>query len=169
MQTGICVGVWGYHRPHMTVFLRRVAILTAACWAASGANACFGAENKPVVPGADWERVARPESIGYSSAKLEAVSSKNSNSLKRRDIVRLVSKTPCRRYEVISWRCNLVLRPVRAAESSAAIVLRFQWIGFLDHMGTSRRCVRLGTIVDERRGAEYSRYSGFVASGRYVR
>jgi hypothetical protein len=32
-----------------------------------------GETDKPVVPGADWERVAKPESIGYSSSKLEAL------------------------------------------------------------------------------------------------
>ena len=30
-------------------------------------------KDKPVFPRADWERVAKPESIGYSSAKLEAL------------------------------------------------------------------------------------------------
>src|SRR5262249_24916951 len=57
----------------MTAFSRRVAVLAAACWAASGANAYSGEEGKPVFPGAGWERVGRPESIGYSSSKLEAL------------------------------------------------------------------------------------------------
>jgi hypothetical protein len=56
----------------MTAF-SRVAVLVAACWAASGTNTYSGEEDKPVVPGADWDRVGKPESIGYSSAKLEAL------------------------------------------------------------------------------------------------
>jgi len=32
-----------------------------------------GAPNGPVVPGKDWERIDKPESTGYSSARLEAV------------------------------------------------------------------------------------------------
>jgi CubicO group peptidase (beta-lactamase class C family) len=34
---------------------------------------CFAAEPQSVFPGADWEHVAKPESIGYSSAKLDAL------------------------------------------------------------------------------------------------
>jgi CubicO group peptidase (beta-lactamase class C family) len=55
----------------MTAF-SRLAVLVAACWAASG-QTDSGEKYKPVVPGTDWERVAKPESIGYSSAKLEAL------------------------------------------------------------------------------------------------
>ena len=54
----------------MTAFSRLV-VLVAACWAASVTQAYSG--EKPVFPGADWERVAKPESIGYSSAKLKAL------------------------------------------------------------------------------------------------
>src|SRR5260370_21607832 len=53
----------------MTAF-SRVAIVVIECWSSSGYS---GETDKPVVPGADWERVAKPESIGYSSAKLEAL------------------------------------------------------------------------------------------------
>jgi CubicO group peptidase (beta-lactamase class C family) len=53
----------------MTTFLR-VAVVVIACWSANGYS---GETDKPVFPGADWERVAKPESIGYSSAKLEAL------------------------------------------------------------------------------------------------
>ena len=48
----------------------RFAVAVIACWSASGYS---GDTDKPVFPGADWERIARPESIGYSSAKLEAL------------------------------------------------------------------------------------------------
>src|SRR5215471_8683581 len=48
----------------------RLAVVLIACWSASGYS---GENDKPVFPGADWERVARPEAIGYSSAKLEAL------------------------------------------------------------------------------------------------
>ena len=62
----------GYDESHMTAF-SRLAILAAACWLASGAAAYSAEKDEPVFPGADWERVAKPESIGYSSAKLEAL------------------------------------------------------------------------------------------------
>lgn len=62
--------VWklGYDESHMTTF-SRVAVVVIACWCT---NAYSGEKDKPV-PGADWERVAKPESVGYSSAKLEAL------------------------------------------------------------------------------------------------
>jgi CubicO group peptidase (beta-lactamase class C family) len=50
-----------------------LAVLVAALWAASGTMAYAADQDKPVFPGAEWERVAKPESIGYSSAKLEAL------------------------------------------------------------------------------------------------
>ena len=56
----------------MTTF-SQVAVVVIACWAASCTKAYSGEKDKPLVPGADWERVAKPESIGYSSAKLEAL------------------------------------------------------------------------------------------------
>jgi CubicO group peptidase (beta-lactamase class C family) len=51
----------------------QVAVVVFTCWAASCTKAYAGETDKPVVPGADWERVAKPESIGYSSPKLEAL------------------------------------------------------------------------------------------------
>jgi len=62
----------GYDESHMTAF-PRLAILVAACWAACSTKAYSDEKDKPVFPGADWERVAIPESIGYSSTKLEAL------------------------------------------------------------------------------------------------
>jgi len=53
----------------MTTF-PRVAVVVIACCSINGYS---GEADKPVVPGADWERVAKPESIGYSSAKLAAL------------------------------------------------------------------------------------------------
>ena len=44
--------------------------MVVACCSANGYS---GETDKPVFPGADWERVAKPESIGYSSVKLEAL------------------------------------------------------------------------------------------------
>ena len=46
----------GYDESHMTAF-SRLAVLVAACWAASG-QTDSGEVHKPVVPGTDWERVA---------------------------------------------------------------------------------------------------------------
>src|SRR5438309_1262956 len=35
---------------------------------------CLGAQDlKPVVPGVEWERIAKPEVAGYSTPKLEAL------------------------------------------------------------------------------------------------
>jgi hypothetical protein len=37
-------------------------------------GSCLYAQGlKPVVPGVEWERVARPEAVGYSTPKLEAL------------------------------------------------------------------------------------------------
>ena len=44
--------------------------MVVACWSANGYS---GETDKPVFLGADWERVAKPESIGYSSANLAAL------------------------------------------------------------------------------------------------
>jgi len=48
----------------------RVAVLSAVL---SASTVYCGEKDKPVVPGAEWEHVAKPESIGYSAAKLEAL------------------------------------------------------------------------------------------------
>ena len=48
--------------------LARFATLLALCLCAFAAD-----DEKPVFPGVEWERVAKPESIGYSSARLEAL------------------------------------------------------------------------------------------------
>jgi CubicO group peptidase (beta-lactamase class C family) len=55
------------------ILFSRLAVLVAVCWAVSGSVASCAEKDKPVFPGVDWERVAKPESLGYSSAKLEAL------------------------------------------------------------------------------------------------
>ena len=70
--------------------------------------------------------------IGFD--KDQPVWSKNSISLKTRDIVRSVSKAAMRRYEVISSRCNVMLRPGQGAVGPMPpSSLDFIQIGFFDH------------------------------------
>jgi CubicO group peptidase (beta-lactamase class C family) len=57
------------HRPRRSV----TAIGLAACLLALSGRARLDAQPQAVVPGADWERMAVPESAGYSSARLRAV------------------------------------------------------------------------------------------------
>src|SRR5712692_558047 len=62
-----------HHRPHQTArltALRRLLLLTGCCWGLAAAGG--PADLKPTFPSAEWERV-KPETIGYSTPKLEAL------------------------------------------------------------------------------------------------
>jgi CubicO group peptidase (beta-lactamase class C family) len=52
--------------------ISRLSLLLVTCFCASQSKG-YAEEHKPAFPGADWERIGKPESIGYSSAKLEAL------------------------------------------------------------------------------------------------
>jgi CubicO group peptidase (beta-lactamase class C family) len=56
------------------VSLVSVALVAFLLVPASGqAPAAGGAQASPVFPGADWERIAKPESVGFSPARLEGL------------------------------------------------------------------------------------------------
>lgn len=61
-------------RPRLTLVLALAALLPAAantgCATGPSVTAAVG---QHVYPGADWQRIARPESVGWSSAGLDSV------------------------------------------------------------------------------------------------